>query len=280
MKKIIAAYILFHITLCSVAQIKEGFIPVNDGKLYYQLQGTGVPVVFLHGVCLDHRMWEQQTHYFSRYFTCISIDLRGFGQSSVPVSDYSFHEDINTILDSLHINTPVTFIALSMGGKAAINFALSYPARTKALVLADAAVDGFVFKEFNLRPVVEVAKIKGVDSANLLFLHNPVFDVARKINSISDSVRQMVLSYSGWQWMNKNPITTLVPEAIHQLDRVNVPVLIITGEKDISDFQQIAVLLHKNIKQSIKKQIKGAGHLCNMEKPDEFNRMVKRFLKG
>ena len=280
MKKIIAGYIVFHITLCSAAQIKEGFIPVNDGKLYYQLQGTGVPVVFLHGVCLDHRMWEQQTHYFSRYFTCISIDLRGFGQSSVPVSDYSFHEDINTILDSLHINTPVTFIALSMGGKAAINFALSYPARTKALVLADAAVDGFVFKEFNLRPVVEVAKIKGVDSANLLFLHNSVFDVARKINSISDSVRQMVLSYSGWQWMNKNPITTLVPEAIHQLDRVNVPVLIITGEKDISDFQQIAALLHKNIKQSIKKQIKGAGHLCNMEKPDEFNRMVKRFLKG
>ena len=66
-------------------------------------------------------------------------------------NSYSFHEDVKTILDSLHIHEPVILIALSMGGRAAVNFALAYPEKTKALILADVAVDGYVFKEFNNR---------------------------------------------------------------------------------------------------------------------------------
>jgi pimeloyl-ACP methyl ester carboxylesterase len=88
----------------------------------------------------------------------------------------------------------------------------------------------------------------------------------------------MVLSYSGWHWVNKNPIQGLTPPAIQQLEQIKVPVLIITGAKDIRDFQQIAELLHKKIKQSLKKQIPEAGHMCNMEKPDAFNRLVADFL--
>src|ERR1700760_104394 len=122
------------------AQMQEGFVQVNDGKLFYQKSGAGPPLIFLHGICLDHRMWNDQVKYFSDSFTCINIDLRGFGKSSVPGSaTYSFHEDIHTFLDSLHIEEPVVLIALSMGGKAVVNFALVYPEKTKALVLADVA---------------------------------------------------------------------------------------------------------------------------------------------
>ena len=88
----------------------------------------------------------------------------------------------------------------------------------------------------------------------------------------------MIFSYSGWQWMHKNPIQGLNPPAIAQLTLIKIPVLIITGEKDIWDFQQIADILHNNIEQSVKKQIGDAGHMCNMEKPDEFNRLVFDFL--
>jgi len=88
----------------------------------------------------------------------------------------------------------------------------------------------------------------------------------------------MILSYSGWQWVHKNPMVGLTPPAIEQLEQIKAPVLIITGEKDIWDFQQIADILHNNIKQSVKKQILDAGHMCNMEKPDVFNRLVSDFL--
>ena len=268
------------VTLYGVAQIQQGFINISDGKLFFQEQGAGPPLVFLHGVALDHRMWQQQVDYFSNSFTCISVDLRGFGKSSVPTTKpYSFHADINTLLDSLHINEPVVLIAQSMSGKAAVNFSLAYPDKTKALVLADVVIDGYSFADFKLEPIYELGRQKGIDSANQLFLGHPIFQFARNNPEVFKLLRDMILSYSGWQWVHKNPIQGLTPPAIEQLDRIKVPVLIITGEKDVRDFQQVANILHKNIKQSVKEEIPGAGHMCNMEEPDAFNSLVSDFLR-
>jgi 3-oxoadipate enol-lactonase len=260
--------------------MSQGFIPIKEGKLYYEKSGTGQPLIFLHGLCLDHRMWQQQIEYFSKSYTCINVDLRGFGMSSVPDStSYSFHEDIRTLLDSLHIAGPVVFIALSMGGKAAINFCLAYPEHTRSLILADVAIDGYNFKDFNLEHIARVAREKGIDTANQFFFDEPVFAPAKRDSTVLKCLREMILSYSGWQWIHRNPIHGLSPPAIEQLSQIKVPVLIMTGEKDIADFQQIADILHKNIKQSIKEEIPGAGHMSNMEKANIFNHLVDDFLK-
>jgi pimeloyl-ACP methyl ester carboxylesterase len=268
-------------TLNSVAQNSQGFIPIEHGKLYYEKSGTGPPLIFLHGICLDHRMWKQQIDYFSKSYTCINVDLRGFGMSSVPDSTpYSFHEDIKTLMDSLHVANPITFIALSMGGKAAINFCLAYPEHTRSLILADVAIDGYNFKDFNLERITRLAREQGTAAANQLFLDEPVFASAKRDSLVFIRLRQMILSYSGWQWIHRNPVHGLSPPAIGQLSQIKVPVLIITGEKDIPDFQQIADLLHKNIKQSLKKEIPDAGHMSNMEQPMIFNRLVDEFLKS
>ena len=165
-----------------------------------------------------------------------------------------------------------------MGGKAAVNFSLAYSTQTKALVLADAAIDGYHFKDFNLELVSNMAQQKGVDSAKQFFLNYSIFASAKNDTSVFNRLRKMILSYSGWQWVHKNTIAGLTPPAIEQLEQIKAPVLIITGEKDIPDFQQIADILHKSIKHSLKKQIKGAGHMSNMEQPDAFNKIVSDFL--
>lgn len=267
------------VTVHGKAQMQQGFVDISNGKLFYQKTGTGTPLIFLHGNCLDHRMWEEQMNYFSTSFTCIAVDLRGFGKSSVPgLEPYSFHADIDSLLGSLHIEEPVVLIALSMGGKAAVNFALAYPGKTKALVLADVAVDGYRFEEFILKPIYDAGMQKGIDTANQLFLDHPIFLTAKKDAAVFTRLREMILSYSGWQWAHKNPIQGLTPPAIEQLEKIKMPVLIITGEKDIRDFQQIADILHKNIKHSLKKQIPDAGHMCNMENPVIFNSTISDFL--
>ena len=279
MKYLLAICFAMVLRLDGWTQQHHGFIPVRDGKLFFEQSGKGPALVFLHGVCLDHRMWQEQIDFFSEFYTCINLDLRGFGESSLPTSTpYSFHEDIKTLLDSLHIEEPVVLLALSMGGKAAINFSLAYPERTKALLLADVAVDGYRFRDFKLEWVAEVAQKEGVDSANQFFLENPIFSSAKKNKAVYDRLEQMILSYSGWNWTHKNPILGLTPPAIEQLDKIKIPVLIITGEEDIWDFQQIAQILNNNITQSLKKEIKGAGHMCNMEKPEVFNELVFEFL--
>ena len=126
MTRFLVIVICFLFSLKSSAQFGQGFVNVENGRLFYQRQGTGHPLLFLHRLCLDHQMWNDQIGFFSTMFTCITVDLRGYGKSSVPSGPYSFHEDLNILLDSLHIREPVTIIALSMGGKAAVNFSLAF----------------------------------------------------------------------------------------------------------------------------------------------------------
>lgn len=257
---------------------EQGYINVTDGKLFYQKMGNGPPLVFIHGFCLDHRMWQDQTGFFSDTHTCIAYDLRGFGKSTVPVSPYSHQTDLNTLLEGLYINEPPVLIALSMGGRVAVNFALSYPEKTRALVLADAAIDGYEYKDFKLDYIYEAGRNRNVDMANQLWMTHRIFDPARKDPVVAMRLEEMVLAYSGWHWCNKNPMVALAPPAIKQLQRITAPVLIITGEKDIEDFRDLADAVHKNIPQSLKKEIKEAGHMCNMENPDAFNSLMVNFL--
>ena len=107
----------------------QGYTNIHDGKLFYRKIGTGIPIVFIHGFCLDHRMWQKQSDYFSSTHTCITYDLRGFGKSTLPITPYSHHDDLLVFLKNLHIDEPVILIALSMGGRAAVNFSLVHPAK-------------------------------------------------------------------------------------------------------------------------------------------------------
>jgi pimeloyl-ACP methyl ester carboxylesterase len=112
------------------------YCPVPEGRLFYTKTGTGPPILFIHGFCLDHRMWAEQIPYFSQWYTCISVDLRGFGKSHLPTEkSYSNHEDLNGLLEFLQIREPVILVGLSMGARAATNFALTYPRQSRALVL-------------------------------------------------------------------------------------------------------------------------------------------------
>src|ERR1700730_723312 len=117
------------------------FCDIPDAKLYYKIMGAGPPIIFIHGFCLDHRIWESQSNFFSACFTTVAIDLRGFGNSSNPGNKpYSHHEDVNTLLDILQINQPAILVGLSMGARVVANYALTYPQKTKAVIFVDGIV--------------------------------------------------------------------------------------------------------------------------------------------
>lgn len=82
----------------------QGVVEVNNARLYYEIDGKGLAIVFLPGFTLDTRMWDDQFEYFAKRFQVARYDLRGFGKSSVPTTDeYSHVEDLKALLDYLKI---------------------------------------------------------------------------------------------------------------------------------------------------------------------------------
>ncbi|MEJ0105101.1 MAG: alpha/beta hydrolase [Bacteroidota bacterium] len=58
------------------------------------------PLFFIHDFTLDHRMWDDQFYYFSKWYRCIRYDIRGYGQSALPGPEYyTYHDDLKRFID-------------------------------------------------------------------------------------------------------------------------------------------------------------------------------------
>ena len=95
---------------------------------------------------------------------------------------------------------------------------------------------------------------------------------------MASRLEQMVSGYSGWHFLNKDPIRNLEPSAIERLKEINIPTLIIVGEGDLPGCHEIADILNQKIRNARKIVLQGVGHMSNMEAPKEFNEAVLRFL--
>lgn len=248
---------------------------MRDGSIYFEIKGTGETVVFIHGFTLDHRMWNEQVKYFSKNYQTLTYDMRGFGKSPLPNEPYSHANDLSRLLMDLKIKK-AHIVGLSLGGEVAIDFVLTYPEFVSSLIVADTSLGGY-------KSTVDwrtYAKEQGIENAKKNWLNHEVFGTTRENSTVLKELEAMVSDYSGWHWLNKDTREKLPASALSRLQEILVPTLIITGENDLPYFQVIAELLHKGIKNSQKKVIMNAGHMSNMEKPEEFNKAVGSFVRS
>lgn len=114
--------------------IHTGFADVNGTRLYYELAGAGHPLVLSHGFTLDTRMWDDQFAVFAQRYQVLWYDLRGFGKSAVPTdAPYTHPDDLHALMAHLGI-AHAYIIGLSLGGAVAVDFAVTYPEATDALI--------------------------------------------------------------------------------------------------------------------------------------------------
>jgi pimeloyl-ACP methyl ester carboxylesterase len=254
---------------------------VNGTRLYYEIRGEGQPLVFIHDFALDRRMWDDQFYYFSKWYQCIRFDMRGYGQSALPGSQYySFHNDLKSLLESLQVYEPVILVGLSMGGLVAIDFALQFPAFTKAIVLAGTQIDGYPYKNFGLDHLFVKAKRKSIEYAKRKWFAHESFAHARKNKPVSESIWQMIRSYSGWHLVDKPTLSIEDPNAWDNLENVKAPALIICGELDLPDFKEISDAAAFRIPGAKKVILANTGHISNMENPGAFNKELQIFLSA
>jgi 3-oxoadipate enol-lactonase len=258
----------------------SGRLPVNEGELYFETAGVGDPVVFLHGFGLDLRMWDPQFEAFQSRFRVIRYDLRGFGRSSLPpVSPHAHEDDLNTLL--LHLGAvPAHVVGLSMGGRMALRFAAVYPQSIRSLVLADSAMDGQIWTEDwqkRWSGMIAAARAGNLTEAKRQWLAHPLFDRAKIQPAAAALLVSMIEDYSGWHWHNRDSARAPAPPSSERLSEIRVSSLIITGERDIPDFQLVAETLAAGLPNVQRAIIPGSGHMVNLEAPDRFNDTLLNF---
>lgn len=260
----------------------QGMMPVDQGRLYYELTGSGPPLVLVHGFTLDHRMWDSQLSALSPHFTILRYDLRGFGRSSLPVAPYSHHADLQALLHALAIPR-AHLLGLSLGASVVLDFALACPEMARSLVLVDASsIAGYPWHPELSRwfaAIRQAAAAGDLALAKQRWLETGWFAPARRDPLLRQRLDQLLETYSAWHLLNRDPHISPDPPAWQRLEQVSAPTLVVVGALDLSFYNlPLAAGLHRRIPAARALELPGVGHMANMEAPAAFNQAVLDFL--
>jgi pimeloyl-ACP methyl ester carboxylesterase len=258
-------------------------INVNNFNLSYDDIGDGsIPIIFLHGYPLDKTMWRGQLDYFKTSYRVIACDMRGFGKSKDEESSLSidlFADDLILFMDKLNIDKAI-ICGFSMGGYIALNVMKRFPSHFEALILCDTQCNADTAEDKEKRyKIIKEIEANGVTDFNEGFIKN-IFhkDSITHKTKLVEQLRNVIFSNS------KNSITKGFAalaehiETCSSLSKICIPTLIICGREDQVTPLAQSEFMNKNIKGSILHIIDNAGHVSNLEEPEEFNKYLSQFL--
>jgi len=256
---------------------------LNDITITYSDEGIGLPVIFLHAFPLNQTMWDDQSSELKKHCRVVTLDLRGFGQSSAPPGPYSMDQmaaDVRGLMSVLDIEKAV-LVGLSMGGYIALAFYRNYPEAVRALVLADTRASADTH-EARLRRLKSADKAETVGSRAIADDMVPMLVGRTTLESrasIVERVRSMIEANSPQGIAGAQRAMAVRRDSTYILAGVDFPVLIMVGSEDTLTPIVEAESLRNGIAGARLCLVEDAGHLSNIERPEEFNRILTEFIK-
>jgi len=221
---------------------------INGINLYYEIYGTGKPLIFLHGNGGSIRSSRAKIEYFKKYFKVIAIDSRGHGKSidstSKQLTYVQMANDIKVLLDSLKIDS--AFISgQSDGGILGLLLAINFPSKISKLATFGA----------NMFPGKK-AVFDEID--------NLVLDTLKATKNFNTKRLYSLLAYQ--------------PDITEKdLQKIKCPVLIMSGDRDVIRLEH-SIKIFNNIANSNFFVMPGATHFGSYEKPELFDLVLLDFL--
>jgi 3-oxoadipate enol-lactonase len=275
--------------LCAVAfgtpaSAQSRTLNVGDATINYESRGEGTALVLIHGWAQDLTIWSEQVPAFERHYRVIRYDRRGYGKSTGRADATRDPDDLRLLLDSLGVRSAI-LLGLSAGSRAALNFAVAYPDRVKALVLyGQAVLPGFTPMPEGPTPVVvfrEIAQKQGLDSAGRALMAHQLSWIPSDRPDVADRYRALWSTYSGKDLLDPQPESGRVPHAnLDQLATLRVPTLVVSGDHDLPVFIAVGDTLVRRIPGAQRLIIGNAGHGAHFARPTQFNDGILQFLQS
>ncbi|MFI7091264.1 alpha/beta fold hydrolase [Streptomyces lydicus] len=251
----------------------------------YEDRGTGEALVLVHGHPFNRSMWRPQIEHFARAgWRVIAPDLRGYGESSVvpgttPLE--TFVRDTVALLDRLGIERFVLG-GLSMGGQIVMEFHRLFPDRIRAVVLADTFAAAETAEGRAARHAMADRLVReGMDG----YAH----EVLTKMIAPHTAARRPEVARHVLGMMTGTPPEGAAaalrgraerPDYTDLLADIAVPVLVVVGADDEYTPVSDARILHEGVPTGTLAVIEGAAHMPNLEREQEFNAVLAKFLDG
>jgi len=262
----------------------------SDGTLLYaEAHGDGVPVLLSCGLCTTHENWRPQVGpWVAAGLRVILWDYRGHGRSQAPrdPAAYSMRQvvdDLGRVLAWGAGERPAVLGGLSFGGLASLHFALQEPRRVRALLLIDTG-PGFKNPEAQARWEAQVERTAGFLEKNgcgafaLSKAAATAIGLRPELPAAQAAARAIAAQDPVGLALFARRVAAVAPPVIDQLASIEIPALVVVGEKD-EPYQRAAEVLASRLPKAESARIAGAGHVVNLEEPQVFDAAVLAFLR-
>lgn len=261
-------------------------VRVNDIDIYYETQGSGEPIVLIPYLAIDQACYAFQVADYAKHYTCISVDLRGAGQTSKPPGPYTtelFADDVAAFMQAIGVER-AHVTGLSLGAATGMWLASKHPQKVKTLSLHSAwpKTDPF------LRTVVEgwQALAKGLGSVTDVVIlgifpwcFTPELYAAKPeyIDSLAEFVRSRPMP--DVEAFLRQSEAVLGHDAAAQLGRIAAPTQVTFGRHDLVCSTRFADALTGGIADAELEVFEDCSHAPIYENVQAFNDRTLAFLQ-
>ncbi len=246
------------------------YLEREAARLYYEDDGTGIPVLLTHGFGASTGMWAGQVDAFADRYRLIRWDMRGHGQTECPedLEHYSqAHtvEDMKVLLDHLGVEQAV-IAGHSLGGFMTLAFNVAYPERVKALILQGC---GPGYRRDDARAKWNERaenRARTLEEGGLAALGGGA--------EVGESVQG---SAKGLAQAARGILSQVDSRVIDSLPGIAVPTLVVIGDGD-TYYVDGSAYMASRIPNAVNVVVPGAGHGVNVEKPAAVNSALEEFL--
>lgn len=275
---------------------QSGLVPVDGVRLYFEVFGSGHPLVLVPGLVADSRMWNDQVAVFAQRYLVLRFDLRGSRRSESSPDPFTYLRDTATVLQTLQIGC-APLVSIADGATVAVEYALEYPDQVEALVLvAPTSIRGYIPASISNEAWAQLAELfshltGATDKERLqqMFefgINMPGFAPAAASPEAHERLRTMATEYyqrlsacedlQGWYQQQQQ--AWLTPPAFERLSEIHVPTMILVKGPLGPDAQLYMNALTQAIAGARVVVMPAESTYLNMEQPQLFNQLVLDFL--
>jgi pimeloyl-ACP methyl ester carboxylesterase len=262
--------------------VREAHVEVAGRRLRYLQAGSGWPLILLHAFPLSADLWRPQLDRVARGWQFFAPDLRGFGRGSLPPQSLTMDEmasDVSALMDCLEIDRAVIG-GLSMGGYVTMALYRLAPERFTGIVLANtkATLDTPEARAAR-EQMIELVRAQGASAVADQMLPKLLGATSQRARPfLGPLVRRLIEGNSAGGIEAAIHAIKDRLESLSTLERTAVPSLVIASDEDVIIPVTEAETMHRVMPRSQLVVLTSAGHLSNLEVPDDFSEALGNFL--